>query len=302
MTELEQAIADFDSVKRVAMGEPRYKLSNARVHVSPKGFHYIDYLDPVSAIDPEISGADLTGDEIDYIERQLQSNAGRFEHQVETVRKFIDPAGMRILDIGCGGGLFLTKMRDLGATVTGLELSDTRAAYAAGRHGLDIVKHPVESTFWTSRAGTFDIVTLWDVIEHVNQPAATLMAASALLKPGGMLFVDTPCRDAFYHRCGELTYKASAGRYPTFLNAMYSAHAFGHKQIFASWEMAALYKAVGLQVMVMNKFHELSFPKEFYLRKLLKSEAAAKALSPVVSLLLTIFPVRNKMLLGGRKL
>lgn len=301
MTVREQALADFDRIKTERAGRLRYRLANANVYVSPKGFHFIDYLDPVETIDPRISGAGLTPEEIGYIERQLQFNAGRFEHQVDAVRRFLDPAGRRVLDVGCGGGLFLTKMRDLGAKVTGLELSDTRAAYAQTRHGLDVIKRPVEDPYWENHHGTFDVVTLWDVIEHVNAPAATLEAATKLLRPGGMLFIDTPCRDAFYHRCGEVTYRMSGGRYPTFLDAMYSAHLFGHKQIFSIREMTTLYAALGLEVLISKTFHELSFPKEFYLRKLLRSEAAARVLAPVASLLLAIVPIRNKMLVAGRK-
>jgi 2-polyprenyl-6-hydroxyphenyl methylase/3-demethylubiquinone-9 3-methyltransferase len=271
------------------------------VYVSATGFHYIDYLDPVDHINPEISSAPLGPDEIAYIEQQLQSNAERFEHQVRVVKRFVEPTGKTVLDIGCGGGLFLTKMRQAGAHVTGIELSDTRSAYAMRRHGLDIVKRPVEDAYWQDRARTFNIVTLWDVIEHVNFPAATLRAAVGLLKPGGHLLIDTPCRDAFYHRVGELTYRLSGGRMPTFLDAMYSEHPFGHKQIFATREMRDLFESSGLEVLELKKFHELSFPRAFYLRKLLKSEALVRLSDPAVSLVLAVFPVRNKMLIVGRK-
>ena len=108
---------DIDSLKHHTDGPPRYRLSNANVFVSPNGFHYIDYLDAVDEIAPEIDGASLSADEISYIERQLQSNEARFDNQVAAVKRFLDIKGKQVLDIGCGGGLFLSKMRDNGAEV-----------------------------------------------------------------------------------------------------------------------------------------------------------------------------------------
>jgi len=145
-------------------------------------------------------------------------------------------------------------------------------------------------------------VTLWDVIEHVNYPFQTLKCAANVLKAGGLLLIDTPCRDSFYHQSGELTYRLSGGRFPTFLNAMYSSHLFGHKQIFSTSEMKELFISCGLDVVERQKFHELSFPYEFYLRKLLRSEGLVKLSLPVVRAFFRLFKIRNKMLVTGRKI
>jgi 2-polyprenyl-6-hydroxyphenyl methylase/3-demethylubiquinone-9 3-methyltransferase len=272
------------------------------VYVSPGGFHFTDYLDPVEEIPPEIDASQLTGAESSYIESQLQANLNKFRNQAAILAGHLSLPGARILDIGCGGGLFLSLLKAKGAQVTGIELSDSRARYAQTKHGLEIYKIPIESGFWQrDHAGSFDAVTLWDVIEHVNYPFQTLQCAASVLKPGGTLLIDTPCRDSFYHRFGELTYRLTGGRAPTFLNAMYSSHLFGHKQIFSTTEMKQLFEAAGLQVVDLHKFHELSFPYEFYLRKLLKSQALVKLLLPAVRLFFKIFKIQNKMLVIGKK-
>ena len=121
------------------------------------------------------------------------------------------------------------------------------------------------------------------------------------MKQDGLLFIDTPCRDSFYHQFGEFTYHVSRGKYPTFLNAMYSSHLFGHKQIFSTAEMKKLYEAAGLEVVYLQKFHELSFPYEFYLKKLLHSEALVKLSLPAVRAFFWFFKIRNKMLVIGKK-
>ena len=280
----------------------RYKLRNANVYVSKGGYHFTDYLDPVGDISPEIDASQLTEKESSYIETQLHANAQKFRHQVEVLSHHLPLRHAKVLDIGCGGGLFLSLLQQEGAQGTGIELSDSRAYYAATKHGLEIHKRPIESDFWqTGYAGYFDAGTLWDVIEHVNYPLQTLQSAANVLKPGGLLLIDTPCRDSLYHQVGEITYRLSGGRFPTFLNAMYSSHLFGHKQIFSTSEMKELFESCGLEVVLLQKFHELSFPYEFYLRKLLHSEFLVKLSLPLVRAFFRLFKIRNKMLIVGRK-
>jgi 2-polyprenyl-3-methyl-5-hydroxy-6-metoxy-1,4-benzoquinol methylase len=279
-----------------------YRLRNANVYVSPDGFHFTDYLDPVQEIPAEIDAGQLTAEDAAYIETQLQANLDKFRNQAGTLAEHLPLSGARILDIGCGGGLFLSLLKQQGAQVTGIELSDSRAQYARMKHDLQIYKHPIESDFWQKEyAGHFDAVTLWDVIEHVNYPFQSLQCAVNVLRPGGWLLIDTPCRDSFYHRFGELTYRLTRGRFPTFLNAMYSSHLFGHKQIFSTREMKKLFESAGLEVIELQKFHELSFPYEFYLKKLLRSKIMVQLLLPVVRIFFVLFRIQNKMLVVGRK-
>lgn len=292
---------NLDLIKQTRAGRQRYRLTEATVFVSPAGFHYIDHFDPVDRIDPEIDPHRLTAAEVAYIEGSLQANPARLQNQLAAVRRFGPVAGRRVLDIGCGGGLFLSALAAEGAQVTGVELNDARAAYAWSRHGLEVVKRPIEDAYWRKREGTYDLVTLWDVIEHVNYPLATLRAAVRMLAPGGTLLIDTPCRDAFYHRFGELTYRLTAGRYPTFLNTLYSASPFGHKQIFSSAELTAALIAAGLAGIEIERFHELSFPPSFYLRRLVASERLARWLAPCVPVALALMPIRNKMLATGQR-
>lgn len=293
---------NIDSLKGVRKSSPAYQLSNANVFVSSSGYHYIDYLDPVEDVSLEMDESSLTLEEGRYIESLLQSNLERFNNQVSIIKKYVPSIqNRRVLDIGCGGGLFLSLLRDEGAETIGIELNKSRASYARKKHNLQIVRHPIEDTSWMPQAVTFDVITLWDVIEHVNYPLSTLRSAARMLKAGGLLFIDTPCRDSFYHRCGEITYKLSNGRFPTFLNSIYSAQKFGHKQIFSTSEMNALFNDVGLEVVELRTFHELSFPYSVYLRKMFKSNVLVNLALPIVHGLLVLFPIKNKMLVVGRK-
>lgn len=95
----------------------------------------------------------------------------------------------RLLDVGCGSGVFLRTMADLGWSVTGVE-PDPAAGGVARARGLRVVTGTIESA--RLPAGTFDIVTMSHVLEHVTDPLGTLRECGRVLAPGGRLIAVTP--------------------------------------------------------------------------------------------------------------
>lgn len=292
----ENVVETIDDAKRNGSGIFRYRLRNTNVLQTSQGIFFIDYLDPLDEIDPVISGDDLTPEAVEYIEKSLHSNAKRFQTELAVIGSIGNVSGAKMLDVGSGGGQFLALAKGLGADVTGIELDDARAFYAQSVKGVNVVKRSIDDEYWKSQYGQYDYVTLWDVIEHVNFPVETLSEAMRLLKPGGHLVIDTPCKDSFYHRFGQLTYFLSAGKFPTFLNVMYSSHPFGHKQIFSTSELYDIISDLGFQVIHLQKFHELSFPISFYILKMTRSNLLTKFLTPLAELFFKAAKIRNKML------
>lgn len=104
----------------------------------------------------------------------------------------------RVLDIGCATGMFLDGMRRLGWETQGIEPSETAAAYARERMGLDVVTGLLEDTHFPD--ASFDAVTMWDVLEHVHEPRAVLQEIARLLQPGGVLLLSLPNPDSLEAR------------------------------------------------------------------------------------------------------
>ncbi len=102
----------------------------------------------------------------------------------------LDPKGKRLLDIGCAGGAFPAAARECGFEPVGVEPSRWMAAFGRSTYGLDIRDGILEPGMFPERS--FDVITLWDVIEHLTQPHETLTLIGRLLKPDGMLFVNYP--------------------------------------------------------------------------------------------------------------
>jgi 2-polyprenyl-3-methyl-5-hydroxy-6-metoxy-1,4-benzoquinol methylase len=99
--------------------------------------------------------------------------------------------GGSLLDVGCATGLFLNAMRDFGQwNLTGIELSHSAAEYARQRFGLNVVEGSLEKGQFEPEC--FDIITLWDVLEHLDNPLEALRQVYRLLKPGGWILIKTP--------------------------------------------------------------------------------------------------------------
>lgn len=104
-------------------------------------------------------------------------------------------AGKKVLDVGCGGGLLSEGMSDKGATVTGIDLSDKALGVArlhlleSGR-SVDYRKISAEELA-AEQPASYDVVTCMEMLEHVPNPASTIAACAALVKPGGHVFFST---------------------------------------------------------------------------------------------------------------
>lgn len=102
--------------------------------------------------------------------------------------------GGRLLEIGTGAGLFLKAFARAGWDTLGVEVNAEAAAFARDQLGLDVRTQYAETL--DVSPGSFDAVAIMDVIEHVPNPAATVETARRLLRPGGLLLVQTPNLDA----------------------------------------------------------------------------------------------------------
>lgn len=130
---------------------------------------------------------------LDYITTQIAAEYGRDLKQANAF------AGLRILDIGCGGGLLSEPMARLGATVVGADAAPRNIPVAqihAVSQGLIIDYRHTTAEDMAAAGEQFDVVLNMEVIEHVSDPLAYLTACRNLLKPQGMMICSTLNRNA----------------------------------------------------------------------------------------------------------
>jgi 2-polyprenyl-6-hydroxyphenyl methylase / 3-demethylubiquinone-9 3-methyltransferase len=125
---------------------------------------------------------------LDYITTQISAE---FDRNLAGPAPF---AGLRILDIGCGGGLLSEPMARLGATVVGADAAPRNIPVAqvhAEQSGLTIDYRHTTAEDLAAAGEQFDVVLNMEVVEHVADPLAYLTACQQLLKPGGLMICST---------------------------------------------------------------------------------------------------------------
>lgn len=147
-----------------------------------------------------------------YAPTEYRSHDRRFIPPVELLVKHFRKARLRgmkaagaagtgrMLDIGCGRGMALQMAREEGWEVYGLEFNEDTAHYPRDVLGMDVRTGGVEDAGFEENS--FDVISLWHVLEHLEDPVRTVDACFSLLRPGGLLVLAIPNFDSFQSRLG----------------------------------------------------------------------------------------------------
>lgn len=151
-------------------------------------------------VDPQPTRDQLTalyGDEyfvsIDSRERGYDGYVGEADNWRRTFRDRLRDLPARrgsLLDVGAATGFFVEQARAAGWDASGVEPSSWAADYARRVVGVDVRTGYLESSGFAD--GSFDAVTMWEVIEHLPDPRVTLAEIHRVLRPGGRLVLSTP--------------------------------------------------------------------------------------------------------------
>ena len=121
-------------------------------------------------------------------------------HEINPLRmgfisRKVNPAGLTVVDIGCGGGILTEALAQHGAQVTGIDLAEASLTVARLHQlesGLEIdYRNIAAEALAQEQPGHYDMVTCLEMLEHVPDPASVIQACATLLKPGGHLFCST---------------------------------------------------------------------------------------------------------------
>ncbi len=145
--------------------------------------------------------ANLYADEANHQDDLLDVGSAMFARQTRVAATHLSvlkksAAHGRLLDVGCSAGHFLDQARSAGFVCNGVEFSPNSAKFAREHFGFDV--HIGDIHGLGDKPDLFDIITMFDVIEHVPDPSADMATIYARLKPGGLFLVSTPNIDGLF--------------------------------------------------------------------------------------------------------
>lgn len=148
----------------------------------------------------------------------------RFNNIIKEIEKIKKPG--KILDVGCATGVFLDIAKKRGWKAYGVDISTYATKYARKAFKLQVKTGELHKAKYPSKF--FDVVTLWDFIEHCPNPAQVIREVKRILKDDGLIFILTINEDGLLCKLAHLTYAASFGKIKFFVKKLHPVHHLFH--------------------------------------------------------------------------
>jgi SAM-dependent methyltransferase len=202
----------------------------------------------------------------------------RFQQGLEVVEREVGVG--RLLDVGCGAGTFMAIAAARGWDVYGVEMNEALVAEAEKAVGEGRVVCGAFEALDPEDA-KYDVITLWDVIEHVLDPVSFIERAQRMLRPGGVIVICTPDEESVLANTGKAILSVSGGRwnYPAL-----ALHPRYHTFFFSGTSLENLFEARGMSV--VESYSQAAFAAH--------SELASRAQKIVIGMIERFAGLRDR--------
>jgi len=177
------------------------------------------------------------------LERLAGGHIESFRQGLNLIRRYRRQGG-KLLDLGCAVGIFLALAMKEGWEVSGVDISEYAAGIARKRCGVEIHTGEVGDVGFPD--ASFDVITMWDVVEHFLHPRKTLLEVNRILRDDGIVLLDTPNVDSLIRKVAHWIYRFSLGqaRYP--VQKLYHVY---HQYYFSEITLRRLLETSGFTVL-----------------------------------------------------
>lgn len=153
----------------------------------------------------------------------------------------------RLLDVGAGLGMFLRLAREKGFEVVGVEPNGEAAECLRKNFDIPVVNGLFEDVSLDEQV---DIITMWDLLEHLANPRAALRKAAGLIHDKGLLVLEIPARDSLLHYLAKFLYRASNGKIRRPLYLVCGVH---HLHYFSEADITRLLDETGFKIQEVHR-------------------------------------------------
>ncbi len=204
-----------------------------------------------------------------------------------------------ILDIGCGYGYFLTLAQENGWDCTGVEINQELVTYLNSEKGLHVRVGSLSEQHFAQES--FDVVTLFNLIEHLLYPAEALSEVNRVLKKGGLLVIETPTEDGLFKKIAAFLYRATNGRFKVMIRGAYQKG--GHHFGFSRKSLRTMLEKHGFEILSVEG--RMSPFSEFLQKEILRASLPVKIVKliaiPILWVLSEALSMQNRMIVYSRK-
>jgi len=207
-----------------------------------------------------------------------------------------DLAGEKLLDIGCGLGTFLQFAKAHGFQVAGLESDPKAAEIARKKVDCEVVTATIETSSFQD--ASFDIIVMWDVIEHLVDPRAAIERVAKMLRPGGKLVIETPNERFFMRGVTRFVEKLSGYR----LRVAKYFYYVEHKFYFNPANITRFLQGMGFDTVQVFQDKSISLREQkIFSRGKFPLAGLAMRMIPLVLAMSNLLPNQNKMVVIARR-
>ncbi len=207
---------------------------------------------------------------------------------LKKIGNFLSHKG-KLMDIGCGQGTFLKLAVEEGWQAFGVEPNCSNAPELKQTYGIEIDTHDFFEASFTQ--GEFETVSLWDLIEHVPNPAEMIRRCKQMLKPEGLLVIATPNHFSFLDFLAAFTYRMSFGKLGYALEKLYTAD---HTLYFTDTTLKLLLQKEGFSILEVVK---VNTDLDRYSMNIM-----FRCVAECLSMLSRLFNLQNRMIVIAKKL
>lgn len=185
------------------------------------------------------------------------------------------------LDLGCGFAYLISEGKKEGFQVTGVEANQEIVNLAKNREPLNVIHSLINEVNFPEQS--FDLVTLYDVLEHLLNPKEVISQASQWVKKNGLLIIEVPDGESFFRKIATLQFRLTFGKWKTLMRSAFHKHPGGHRYAFTEFSLSKLLNKFGFEIISAER---VMMPFKLYLNEIIKDY---RGLRKIVYIIFSVF-------------